>query len=207
MTLRQYIGASATALAMGLGLIACGTPAPPAGNPPTKAFICKYVGTPGVDERLQTGNNPISTSLETLPSGAVVGAFFADQQGRSYFLEFDVGQAEPSPENCPPPSGGTTTTMTTLPDDDDGSTTTTTCDCVINTVVITGPTTTTSTSLPPTPGTFAVPGGTTTTSMPPSGVTTTSVVTPPAVATTVPRAVVTTTTRQGVPPGALPPTG
>ena len=31
-----------------------------------KVFVCKYVGEPGDDERLQTGNNPISTDTHYL---------------------------------------------------------------------------------------------------------------------------------------------
>src|SRR4051794_6500823 len=31
-----------------------------------KVFVCKYVGTPGVNERLQTGNNPISVDLHSI---------------------------------------------------------------------------------------------------------------------------------------------
>ena len=30
-----------------------------------KVFVCKYVGTPGVNERLQTGGNPIDVSINT----------------------------------------------------------------------------------------------------------------------------------------------
>src|SRR5512138_2905598 len=32
-----------------------------------KVVVCKYVGTPGVDERLQTGNNPITPDANSLP--------------------------------------------------------------------------------------------------------------------------------------------
>ncbi len=79
-----------------------------------KWFVCKYVGTPGVDERLQTGDNPISVdghSIATFPN-LVIGAFFADAQGRSVVIAQDTGQPEPdADEACPPPSGGTTTTL------------------------------------------------------------------------------------------------
>ena len=33
-----------------------------------KVFVCKYVGTPGVNERLQTGDNPIDVSINSIPS-------------------------------------------------------------------------------------------------------------------------------------------
>jgi hypothetical protein len=69
-----------------------------------KWFVCKYVGTPGVDETLQTGNNPISVAASAIGIDPVVpGTFFADSQGRSYVLVADTGQAEPSVDLCPPP--------------------------------------------------------------------------------------------------------
>lgn len=84
-----------------------------------KVFVCKYVGAPGIDERLQTGQNPISVSVNAIPEDPVViGSFFADAQGRSFVLAFDVGQPEPSVDECPspeepPPPTGTTPTDTT----------------------------------------------------------------------------------------------
>lgn len=68
--------------------------------PAPKYFVCKYVGTPNVDERLQTGNNPISVSGNALPNGTQVGDSFADAQGRSYVVAEDTGQDEPE---CPVP--------------------------------------------------------------------------------------------------------
>jgi hypothetical protein len=71
-----------------------------------KAFVCKYVGTPGVDERLQTGQNPIDVDFSAIgESPVVVGSFFADDQGRSYVLALDIGQADPDVSLCPPPEG------------------------------------------------------------------------------------------------------
>lgn len=69
--------------------------------PAEKVFVCKYVGTPGVDERLQTGQNPISVSLNAIPDGTGIGDEFADQHGRSLVIAFDTGQ-ELEPE-CPAP--------------------------------------------------------------------------------------------------------
>jgi hypothetical protein len=73
-------------------------------------FVCKYVGTPGVDETLQTGQNPISVSISSISGFPGVGGFFADAQGRSLVLAFDTGQDAPScpdgqgcTENCNPP--------------------------------------------------------------------------------------------------------
>ena len=76
----------------------------------TKFFVCKYVGTPGVDERLQTGQNPIDVSRHAIKEKpVVVGSFFNDKQGRSFVLAKDVGQPEPPVTDCPPPSGPTGT--------------------------------------------------------------------------------------------------
>ena len=185
---------------------ACGVPgeALPLDSDP-KVFVCKYAGTPGTDERLQTGDNPISVSINALKNFVTIGAFFNDEQGRSVAIAFDEGQPEPSPDDCPggPPPPTTTTSTTTT----SSTTTTTTCpDCGINTVVII-PTSTTSTTLPPgVPNTFAVPGGTTTTTtgvttttLPGVGTTTTTTAAPPGTAVRV-----TTTT---APPVTVPPTG
>jgi hypothetical protein len=68
-----------------------------------KVYVCKYVGKPGVDERLQTGQNPISVSVNSIPDYQGVGSYFADQHGRSFVLAEDVGQPEPDASACPPP--------------------------------------------------------------------------------------------------------
>lgn len=63
-----------------------GTNTPPE---PKKVIVCKYVGTPGVDETLQTGNNPISVSENAIPG--FTGSFpysFADGQGRSVAIRY-----------------------------------------------------------------------------------------------------------------------
>jgi hypothetical protein len=79
--------------------------------PSKKVFVCKYVGKPGVDERLQTGQNPISVSINAIPLGNVqIGSEFADAQGRSVVIAFDTGQPEPDVSQCPPPVPPTTTT-------------------------------------------------------------------------------------------------
>lgn len=73
-----------------------------------KVFVCKYVGTPGVDERLQTGQNPISVSVHAIQhnewDGTVPG-YFSDAHDRSYVLAYDTGQAEPDVSACPTPVG------------------------------------------------------------------------------------------------------
>ncbi len=78
--------------------------APKGDDQPKKVFVCKYVGTPGVNERLQTGNNPISVSVNSLKD--FPGTFpwaFADAQGRSVAIVYDTGQPEPSVADCPQP--------------------------------------------------------------------------------------------------------
>ncbi len=112
-------------------------------NEHVKVFVCKYVGTPGVDERLQGGGNPISVDYHP---GREPGGFFEDGQGRSFSIAYDIGQPEPDPAvACPLATGTTLPPVTTLPPE--VTTTLPSCpDCVINTVVIIGETTTT---LPP----------------------------------------------------------
>ena len=67
-------------------------------GPQPKFFVCKYVGTPGQNETLQTGQNPISVNGNALPDGTAIGDSFADAQGRSYVVAEDTGQDEPE---CP----------------------------------------------------------------------------------------------------------
>lgn len=82
--------------------------------PEPKVFVCKYVGTPGLNETLQTGQNPISVSQNSIKDFQGVGSSFNDAQGRSFVVAFDTGQPEPtcpSPtKNNPPPEKPTTTT-------------------------------------------------------------------------------------------------
>jgi len=80
---------------------------------PRKVWVCKFVGTPGVDERLQTGQNPISVSVNAIPGGAFIGAEFADRQGRSLVIAFDDGGPEPSVDQCRPTPPTTTIPATT----------------------------------------------------------------------------------------------
>ena len=72
---------------------------------PVKSWVCKYVGTPGDDERYKDGKNPISVS-----SVHPVGTFFEDSQGRSYVLAIDDGGPAPPVTDCPTPAGNTEVT-------------------------------------------------------------------------------------------------
>jgi hypothetical protein len=66
-----------------------------------KVYVCKYVGTPGVDEVLQTGQNPIEVSVNAIPiDPVVVGSEFADQQGRSVVIGFVPLTPEPTVADC-----------------------------------------------------------------------------------------------------------
>ena len=80
-----------------------------------KVFVCKYVGTPGDGERLQTGNNPISVSTNALgnaPDGSSFNGtlpfWFSDAHGRSVAFKYDERQGggqqgEPPLSECPTP--------------------------------------------------------------------------------------------------------
>lgn len=95
------------ALASGVALA---TPAP-------KVFVCKYVGTPGVNETLQIGQNPISVSSNAIQNYQGVGSWFNDAQGRSFVIAEDTGQDEPSctAEPTPSPSPSVTPAVTPTP--------------------------------------------------------------------------------------------
>lgn len=77
-----------------------------------KVFVCKYVGTPNVDERLQTGNNPISVSVNAIANYQGVGSSFNDAQGRSLVVAIDTGQDEPE---CPAPTTPPVTPPVVIP--------------------------------------------------------------------------------------------
>jgi hypothetical protein len=97
-----------------------------------KVFVCKFVGTPGVNETLQAGDNPISVAVNAIPlfdpndpandsAADLVGKEFTDQQGRSLVLEVDTGQPDPPASACqpigppPPPPPPPPTTPTPPP--------------------------------------------------------------------------------------------
>jgi hypothetical protein len=104
-TLRVRAGVLATVtglVLLGAGITtATGTASAVPGTGQDKVFVCKYVGQPNVDERLQTGQNPIDVSVSAINGPVTVGSWFKDAQGRSYVLAFDTGQADPSVSQCP----------------------------------------------------------------------------------------------------------
>src|SRR5690606_36562660 len=71
-----------------------------------KVFVCKYVGTPGVDERLKDGRNPISVSVNSIENNrwdGTVPGWFSDAHDRSYVLAYDTGQSTPNISECQAP--------------------------------------------------------------------------------------------------------
>jgi hypothetical protein len=108
---RRLLSISAAATIAAVGLVALSAPAyaEPV-TPGLKVWVCKYVGTPGVDERLKGGKNPIEVSANSADKdkdGQIkVGDQFADAQGRSIVVKID-GE---NPGKCPPPD-----TLPTIP--------------------------------------------------------------------------------------------
>jgi hypothetical protein len=85
-----------------VALVSIGTRSAIAQHSDPKVYVCKYVGTPGVDERLQTGQNPIEVSVNAT-GGVAVGSWFADAHGRSYVLGTVPMVPEPTRADCPLP--------------------------------------------------------------------------------------------------------
>jgi len=71
---------------------------------PHKVVVCKYVGTPGVDERLQTGNNPIVVDEASLEGDGFDGTFpfeFEDAHGKSIAIRYALDSHDGSITECP----------------------------------------------------------------------------------------------------------
>lgn len=73
-----------------------------------KVLVCKYVGTPGVNERLQTGQNPIEVAVNSIdpknPEKVVPGYEFPDKHGRSVVVAIDgclPATPDKDPVQCP----------------------------------------------------------------------------------------------------------
>ncbi len=66
-----------------------------------KVYVCKYVGTPGVNEQLQTGDNPISVSTSSLKGFNGLGSYFNDKHEKSVAIAWDNGdKIEPAISMC-----------------------------------------------------------------------------------------------------------
>lgn len=78
-----------------------------------KSYVCKYVGTPGENESLQTGQNPIWVANQSLTgekgSEVAVGDEFSDKHGRSIVIVANTLKLDPEPgvDQCPAPEPGT----------------------------------------------------------------------------------------------------
>ena len=120
---RRLLSISAAAI-VAVGLVALSSPAY-AADANSQVWVCKYVGTPGDDEVLKEGKNPIEVSGNSVDKdkdGQVfVGDQFADAQGRSVVVQIegeDPGadicsptpppEISPTPSPTPSPTGGTT---------------------------------------------------------------------------------------------------
>jgi hypothetical protein len=110
--MRRLLSISAVATIAAVGLATLSVPAHAA--PPEKVWVCKYVGTPGDDERLKEGKNPIevdgSSAAKDNNGEVSVGDQFADAQGRSIVVQ--IGGENPGKESCsstPPPVDTPTT--------------------------------------------------------------------------------------------------
>lgn len=100
----------AVCIALGLAFLVAPTASAHGNDDQHKVWVCKYVGTPGQDETLKDGKQPISVD-----SSATVGTWFNDAQGRSFVLDVQT-EANTGPGNtykgdktCPDPEGPTPT--------------------------------------------------------------------------------------------------
>jgi hypothetical protein len=107
---RRLLSISAAATLATVGLVAFSAPAH-AAPASSQVWVCKYVGTPGDDETLKEGKNPIEVSANSADKdkdGQVyVGDQFADAQGRSVVVQIDgddPGDGACSPTAPPTPS-------------------------------------------------------------------------------------------------------
>ena len=113
---RRLLSVSAAATIAAVGLVAFSAPAH-AAPANSQVWVCKYVGTPGEDERPQTGNNPIRVSGnaadEDNDGQVFVGDQFADAQGRSVIVQIEgedpgLEACSPTPAPTTPPTDGPT---------------------------------------------------------------------------------------------------
>jgi len=68
-------------------------------DPQPKAWVCKYVGTPYVNETLKTGND----GLVWVDTGTTQGSYFGDSQNDSYVLLVGPHDPKPDASGCPAP--------------------------------------------------------------------------------------------------------
>jgi hypothetical protein len=106
---RRLLSISAAATIAAVGLVALSAPAY-AADANSKVWVCKYVRTPGGDEVLKSGKNPIEVSGNSVDKdkdGEIfVGDQFADAQGRSIVVQ--IGGEDPGLDSCSPTPAPTT---------------------------------------------------------------------------------------------------
>jgi hypothetical protein len=79
-----------------------------------KSYVCKYIGKPAVDERLQTGQNPIWVDNHSLTgkdaTDVKVGDTFSDGQIKSVVIVANTAKLNPEPtiNDCPAPESPAT---------------------------------------------------------------------------------------------------
>jgi hypothetical protein len=103
--------AAVGALVMSGGLLLLAAPTASAGGQ-DHVFVCKYVGKPGVDEVLKSGEQPIRVAVSSIEhnqwDGTVPG-YFSDAQDRSYVLDWSTdlntgrGNEYTGDKTCPAP--------------------------------------------------------------------------------------------------------
>ena len=110
--MKKYL-LSAAALMLGISVVAtaAANPPPKEDKDPHKVYVCKYVGTPGAGEVLQTGQNPIEVDSHALEGDGFSGSFpfeFSDAQGKSVAIGWS-GDGYPvlGIGDCPGPDTGT----------------------------------------------------------------------------------------------------
>jgi hypothetical protein len=116
---RRLLSISAAATIAAVGLVVLSAPAH-AADANSDVWVCKYVRTPGGDEVLKEGNNPIQVngnSVDKDKDGQVfVGDQFADAQERSVVVQIEGD--DPGAEICsptPPPDSSPTASPTARP--------------------------------------------------------------------------------------------
>jgi hypothetical protein len=101
--MRSTIKAAFVAITIAVVALAGGSSALATQGDNHKVVVCKYVGTPGPDERLQTGNNPIVVSVNALSGFDGTFPFeFNDAQGRSVAIRYALNSHDGSIEECQP---------------------------------------------------------------------------------------------------------
>jgi len=99
--MKKQLATFLVVVTLGMSGLALALPSASVAQGQSKYFVCKYVGQPGVDESLQTGDNPISVAGPSInKDGVEIGYEFSDRHGRSVVIAEDTGQDKPE---CPKP--------------------------------------------------------------------------------------------------------